>query len=142
MQPDLTRYEATIDTVTYADNTAETTNPDALKRELDARKNAAETIQATNQAIHAALANPADQSPHETAKKEIENLQKKWQASGHVFHRGVPGRVVSELDEAPNAATHLGQTLPDYLNNLIARNQKQAALLLEHAAPKIIGGAK
>lgn len=144
VQPGLTGYEATIDTVTYADKTAETTNPDALQRELTARKTAAQTLQATNEAIRTALANPADQSPHETAAKEIEGLQEKWEAAGHVdnFHPGGFGRVISALKEAPAVAAYLQQTIPDYLNNMISRNSKIASLLLEHAAPKVIGGAK
>lgn len=144
VQPGLTGFEATIDTVTYADNTAETTNPDALKRELAARKSAAQTLETTNKAIQHALANATDQSPHETAEKEIEDLQKEWEAGGHVgnFNPGTSGRVISALKEAPAVAAYLQQTIPDYLNNMISRNSKMASLLLEHAAPKVTGGAK
>lgn len=141
VQPGLTGFEATIDTVTYADNTAETTNLDALKRELDNRKTAAQTIEATNAAIRRALTNSADQSPHETAAKEIEDLQNKWEASGHVgsFNPGASGRIISALKETPAVAAYLHQTIPEYLNSMIARNSKMASLLLEHASPKLRG---
>lgn len=143
VQPGLTGYEATLDTVTYADNTAETTNLDALKRELDNRKTAAQTIEITNAAIRRALANSADQSPQKTAAKEIEDLQNKWEADGHVgsFDPGTSDRVISALKEAPAVAAYLHQTIPEYLNNMISRNSKMASLLLEHASPKV-GGAK
>lgn len=144
VQPDLTGFAAVLDTVTYADNTAETTNPDALKRELDARKSAGQTLETTNKAIQHALANATDQSPNETAEKEIEDLQKEWEAGSHVgnFDPETSGRVISALKEAPAVAAYLQQTIPDYLHNMLSRNQKQAALLLEHAAPKMIGGTK
>ena len=69
----LTDYQATIDTILYADKTAETTNKDALNRALDMRKNVAVGLEAADQAIQKALANPADQNP-------MRLLQKKWKA--------------------------------------------------------------
>ena len=142
--PGLTQFEAVLDTVTYADDTAETTNPDALQRESDARKSAAQTLQATNEAIRKALANTADKSPHETAAKEIEGLQKTWEAGGHRGNLtpGASGRVISDLREAPANAAYLKQSLPDYLNNMLVRNEKLASLSLAQSAPKIVGGAK
>lgn len=143
IQPGLTHFEAVLDTVTYDDKTAETTNSDALERELANRKSAAQTLQATNEAIRHALANTADQSPHETAAKEIEGLQKKWEAAGRVgnFSPGASGGIISDLKEAPAAAAYLKQTLPDYLTNMLLRNEKLASLYLEHSTPKAGGSS-
>lgn len=141
IQAGLTNFDAVLDTVTYDDKTAETSNPDALNRELANRKSAAETLRATSDVIRRALANSLDSSPHETAAKEIEGLQKKWEAGGHHgnFSPGASGRIISDLREAPTAAAYLKQTLPDYLAKMVARNEKLAALYLEHSQPKVEG---
>lgn len=140
VRPGLTGYEAVLDAVTYADNTAQTTNPDALQRELTARESSAQTLLAANDAIKHALSNPTDQSPNETAKKEIEDLRTQWEVTrtGH-FNPGPADRVILELDDAPHIAAALHQTLSDHLNYLVARNSRRAAWLLEHAAPKVEG---
>lgn len=71
----LTNFSAVVDTVIYADKTAETSNPDGLKPLLDARASFAATIQAGNDIIQKALANASDPNPHETALKQIETLR-------------------------------------------------------------------
>jgi hypothetical protein len=144
IQPDLTDFEATLDVVVYADKTAETTNRDALERVMAVRKAIAQTLQAASEAIKQALANPADQSPHETAMKEIEVLQKHWEDSHHEgnFNAGAFDNAILDLDNAPLAAAALHRTLPDYLSYLASQNSGRASLLLEHAAPKVVEGAK
>lgn len=141
VQPGLTRFEAVLDALTYSDATAETTNPDALARELDATKAAVATLRATNDVIRRALANTADKSPHETAAKEIEGLQKKWEEGGHQgsFNPGASGRIISDLRDAPADAAHLKQSLRDYLAGMLARNEKLAAMYLEQSEPKVGG---
>lgn len=143
LQPNLTltNFDAVLDTVIYDDKTAETSNPDAFNRELAGRRSAAETLQAANDVIRRALANSLDSSPHETAAKEIEGLQKEWEAGGHHgnFSPGASGRIISDLREAPTAAAYLKQTLPDYLAKMVARNEKLAALYLENSQPKVEG---
>lgn len=131
VQPGLMGFEAVIDAVTYLDNTAEGSNHDALAREADARKGAAETLRATNEVIRKALANNADKSPHETAAREIEKNHADGTSTG----------VAADLREAPEMAAHLKQSLHDYLAGMIARNEKLAAKSLASATPRV-GGAQ
>lgn len=133
VQPNMTGYEAVIDTVIYADKTAETANPDALNRALQARKYYAQTLETANESIRHALANQTDKSPHETAAKELERH------SGS----GAEGGVALELRGAPRAASYLKQTVPDFLNNLVSQNSRRAAQFLEHATVNAkAGGAQ
>jgi hypothetical protein len=143
VQPGLTGFEATLDVVVYADKTAEATNRDALERAMIARKAIAQTLQAASEAIKQALSNPTDQSPHETAVKEIEGLQKHWEDSHEGnFNAGAFDRAILDLQNAPLAAAALHRTLPDYLSYLGSQNSGRASSLLEHAAPKVLEGAK
>ena len=132
----LQTFEASLDTVIYADRTAETTNPDALKRLLDDRKNYAATLEAASKLIRNALANSNDATPHETARKQVEALGKSREGSG------ASGYVSLELKNAPVMAQHFGKSLPDYLNDLAAHTSHRATLMLEHATVTVVGGAK
>ena len=127
VSPGLTHFEAILDAVTYLDNTAEGSNHDALAREVDARKGAAAILRATNEVIRKALANASDTSPHETAAKEIE---------GRVHPDGTSSRVALDLREAPAMAAHLNKPLRDYLEAMIARNEKLASSYLASSTPK------
>lgn len=144
VQPGLTDFEATLDAVVYADKTAETTNRDALERAMTTRKAIAQTLQAASEAIKQALSNPTDESPHETAIKEIEGLRKHWEDSHHEgnFNAGAFDGAILDLENAPLAAAALHRTLPDYLSYLASQNSGRALSLLEHAAPKVVEGAK
>jgi hypothetical protein len=143
VQPGLTGFEAALDVVVYADKTAEATNRDALERAMTTRKAIAQTLQAANEAIKQALSNPTDESPHETAIKEIEGLQKNWEDSheGNFNARAFDGAIL-DLKNAPLAAAALHRTLPDYLSYLASQNSGRASALLEHAAPKVVEGVK
>ena len=142
IEPGLTNFEATLDVVVYADKTAETTNRDALERTMTERKAIAQTLQAASEAIKQALSNPIDQSPQETAVKEIEGLQKQWEDSHEGnFNAGAFDRAILDLQNAPLAAAALHRTLPDYLSYLGSQNSARASSLLEHAAPKVVEGA-
>lgn len=141
--PGLSSFNAVIDAILYDDNTAEATNTDALNREIDNSKSAAETLRQTNEAIRRALSNTGDPSPHETAATEIEGLQKAWEAGGHrgIFNSGASGRIISDLKEAPSTAARMKESLPDYLANMVTRNEKLASQYLEQSNPKV-GGVK
>lgn len=143
IQSGLTSFNATIDAVLYDDNTAEAPNADALNRERDNKKSAAETLRQTNEVIRRAVSNTADPSPSETAATEIEGLEKAWEAGGHrgIFNRGASGRIISDLKEAPATAARMKQSLPDYLANMTTRNEKLASQYLEQANAKV-GGVK
>ncbi|HEX2662172.1 MAG TPA: hypothetical protein VHM93_05010 [Candidatus Acidoferrum sp.] len=143
VQPGLTGFEATLDVVVYADKTAETTNREALERAMTTRNAIAQTLQAASQAIKQALSNPTDESPHETAVKQIEALRKNWEDSHEGnFNAGAFDGAILDLDNAPLAAATLHRTLPDYLSDLASHNSRRASSLLEHAAPKVVEGAK
>ena len=138
VQSGLTDFEAVLDTVIFADKTAETTNKDALDRILAQRKSWAHDLEIENQAIQHALANAADQTPHETARKEIEGLEKSREATYHMEHSGGESGAILEMKNAPQVAAYFRQTVPEYLNNLIQRNTKRASLIREHATPTVV----
>lgn len=137
MQPGMTAFDAVVDSVIFADKTAETTNKDALERALVWRRSYAQQLEAENVAIQHALANRGDASPHETAAKEIEAAEKSRNAAYHIQTNGQPSGAVLELQSASQAAAYFHQTVPDYLASLVSKNAKRAALFREHAAPTV-----
>lgn len=140
VQPGLTDYEAVLDTVIYADNTAETNNQEALDRAISMRKAYASTIQITNEIIKRALSNAQDAAPHETAAKEIEQLQRQWEMH-HVsnLNAGALHAALTEVKNASTIATQQNITVAAYLSDYVAKKAHLASALLEHAAPKMGG---
>ena len=152
VQPGLTDFSAAVDTVIYADKTTETTNPDALKRLLGTRAAFAASIQAANDIIQKALANPDDPNPQQTALKQIESVQSHWEANHHqvnlnaALHEVMEANlnalalheVMGDLKHAGTAAAAHRQSIRDYLNNYVAERNERAARLLEQAE----GGAQ
>lgn len=136
VQPGLTDFSAVMDTVIYADKTAESTNPDGLKRLLDARARFATTIQAGNDIIQKALANPDDPNPDQTALAQIEAFQNK---GNHQAEAGAFYQIKADLKGAAIAAPLHGQSIRDYLNNYVAKRNERATKLLEHSKA---GGAQ
>lgn len=126
VSPGLKTFEATLDTVIYADKTAETTNADALKRLLNDRKSYAAGLETGSKTIRDALADPNDGAPHKTARKKLPD-----------------GEVALDLDNALVVAEHLGKPLRDYLNDLAADKSHRAKLMREHANVTVeVEGAK
>lgn len=130
VQPGLTDFSAMVDAVIYADKTAEASNSDGLKRLLDGRKGFAATIQAGNEIIQKALANPNDPDPDQTALKRMQLLQ---------GNAGALHEVMEDLKGAGMAAPARGQTIREYLNDYVAKRSERAAKLLEHSK---VGGAQ
>jgi len=126
LQPglNLKTFEATIDTVIYADRTAETTNPDGLKRLLDGRKGYASMLEAGSKTTRDALDDPNDTAPHKTARKKME-----------------AGEVALDLENAPAMAERAGKPLRDYLSDMAAHKSHRAQLMREHTNVTV-GGAK
>ncbi len=143
VQPALKNYEATMDAVIYADKTAETTDQSALDRAVTARKVAASTMQQANEIIKRALANSQDASPHEAAAKQIGELRGKWEAQHHAtpLDAGVLHAVLTDLKNVPIISTQQNTNAAAYLSDYVARKGHRAAVLLEHATPKV-GGAQ
>jgi len=139
VQPGLTNYEATVDTVIYSDKTAETTNQDALDRALSFRKSEVSTLQTTNDIIKKAMANTQDPAPNETAAKEIEQVQQTWETQHHAgnLNAGALHAVILELRNAPAISAHENKTLRPYLNEYLTKKNERVSALLEHAAPKV-----
>lgn len=132
VQPGLLNFEAVIDTVTYADKTAETTNKDALNRVLGNWKAAAQTIETSNEIIKHALANSQDPTPNETAAKEIEQVRHNWETEHHRANLN-PGALQSVITDLRNAPKNSA-----YLNDYVTRKTHRAAVLREHAAPTVV----
>lgn len=141
VQTGLTDFSAVVDTVIYVDKTAETSSPDPLKRLLDARKAFAASIQAGNDIIQKAPANPNDPNPDQTALRQIEAVQKDWEANHHQANLNAAAlhEVMEDLKHAGVAAPKHGQSIRDYLNNYVAKRNERAARLLEHANAKTGG---
>lgn len=141
VQPGMTTFDATLEVVIYADKTVETTNPEALNRALSSRKAYADTLQAANQVIQKALANPNDPNPHQTAAQQIEQLQSGWANKNHSanFNAGAFQEVLTDLQYAPTASKAAGKSVREYLNDYIAKKNQRATALLDHAK---LGGAQ
>ena len=131
--PGLLTIEPVFDAVIYADRTADSTNPDALKRLLDARRNYAASLETGSQAIRKALANPNDPSPQETARKEIEPVGKTLAGSGG------GGAVALDLENVPKLAEQTGKSIREALNDLATHYNHRAALMREHANVTVEG---
>jgi hypothetical protein len=140
VQPGLTNYEAVIDTVTYADKTAETVNQPALDRILQNRKAEAATMLATNEIIRKALANAQGANPEQTAANEIEALRK---SNNHSLSLspGMMEAAIRELRTAPQAAAQERVSVMAHLTNYLDKRDQHAAHLSEHATVKV-GGAQ
>ena len=122
VSPELKTFEAVLDTVIYADKTAETTNTDALKRLLNDRRTYAAGLEAGSRTIRDALSDPNDAAPHKTARKKLQD-----------------GEVALDLENAPTVAQHWGKPLRDYLNDLAADKSHRAQLMREHANVTVEG---
>lgn len=127
VQPGLTDFSATVDAVIYADKTVETSNPEALKRLLDARASFASTILAGNGIIQRAIANPDDPNPAETALKQIQALESHHQGNAGALHE-----LSEDLKRAESVILQ-GQSVRDYLTGYVAKRNERAARLQEHA---------
>src|ERR1700736_2717243 len=80
VQPNLMKFEAVVDVVTYADQSTDTTNGDALQRLVDHRKAVVASTKLANDIIKTALADSNDPDPAATAAAKIRDRIKVWKA--------------------------------------------------------------
>jgi hypothetical protein len=102
------------------------------------RKSVASTMQTTNEIIRKALANAQDPAPHETAAKQIEALRRTWEAQHHTgnLNAGALQAAITELKNAPAISANQNTNVASYLNDYVAKKDRRASALLEHAGPK------
>ena len=140
VQPGLKDFEAVVDVIAYADQTAEATNNDALQRLLEERKASAASTRMANEIIRAALADPNDTDPATTAAKEIQDRITVWKAQKHTtvdFEPGVAKGVVDELRAiSSRPLTDKRNALTQYLT----KSEKRLATFSPHAQLTKIGG--
>src|SRR6266446_10483405 len=83
VQPGLTDFQAVVDVVAYADQTADATNNDGLQRLLTHRKATVASTHLANEIIKAALADPNDADPAATAATKLQERITLWNAQPH-----------------------------------------------------------
>jgi hypothetical protein len=140
VQPGLRNFEAVVDVVAYADQTAEaTTNNDALQRLLSHRKVTLTSRQAANNIIKAALADPNDSDPAATAAKKIQDRITVWNAQKHTTLDFEPGEAQGIVDELKGISS---QQLTDKRHGLaqyLAKSERRITTLSPHANLTKIG---
>src|SRR5713226_4098141 len=136
VQPGLQNFEAAVDVVAYADQTAEATNSVALQRLLSHRKVSLTSRQAAND-MRSAWADPTNSDPAATAAKEIQDRITVWKAQKHTTLDFEPGEAQGIVDELKGISS---QQLADKRNSLaqyLAKSEKRITTLSPHANLKI-----
>jgi len=140
VQPGLQNFEAVVDVVAYADQTAEATNNDALQRLLLHRKVTLSSRQAANDIIKAALADPNDSDPAATAAKKIQDRITVWNAQKHTTLDFEPGIAQGIVDELKGISSQLLSDKRDALTQYLAKSEKRNEALSPHVNLTKIGG--
>src|SRR6266571_2073836 len=140
VQPGLQNFEAVVDVVAYADQTAEATNNDALQRLLSHRKVTLSSRQAANDIIKAALADPNDSDPAATAAKKIQDRITAWNAQKHTTLDFEPGIAQGIVDELKGISSQLLSDKRDALTQYLAKSEKRNEALSPHVNLTKIGG--
>lgn len=139
-QPGLQNFEAVVDVVAYADQTAEATNNDAFQRLVSHRKVTVATRQAANDIIRAALANANDPDPAATAAKEIRDRITVWKAQKHAtidFEQGVADGIADELQAISSQRL---ANKRDALTHFLTKSETRITALSPHTKLTKIGG--
>jgi hypothetical protein len=138
VQQGLKDFQAVVDVVAYADQTADATNNEGLQRLLAHRKATVASTTVADEIIKAALADPNDADPAATAATKIQERITIWKAQ-HTIVNFEPGEVqgmVAELKAMSARATNKR----DALQQFVARREAQVAVLSPHANLTKIGG--
>jgi hypothetical protein len=133
---ELTRFEAVIDVVTYADGTADSTNKDGLQRIVDERQATIASKKMATEIIKAALADPNDSEPQMTAAKKIQDQATTWRRS----HTKMDLEPVVLESIANEVKTVSSPNKRDGLKQLVDREEAQISMLSIHAAVVKNGG--
>ncbi len=142
VQPGLQNFEAVVDVIAYADQTAEATNNDALQRLLEERNASAASTRMANEIIQTALADSNDADPAATATKAIQDRITVWKAQKHTtvdFQPGVADGVVEELRAI---SSHPSTDKRNALTQYLTKSEKRLATFSPHAQLTKVGGAQ
>jgi hypothetical protein len=137
VQPGLKDFEAVIDVVAYADQTAEATNNDGLQRLLEERRVSVASAQVADEIIKAALADPNDADPAATAATKLQDRITVWKAQQHTildFDTGVVQGVVADL-KAMSAHPN-----KDALQQYVDKEEARVATASPHVNLTKVGG--
>jgi hypothetical protein len=138
VQQGLKDFQAVVDVVAYADQTADATNNDGLQRLLAHRKATVASTQVANEIIKAALADPNDVNPAATAATKIQERITVWKAQ-HTIVDFEPGEIQGMVAEL-KAMSARAINKRDSLQQFVARREAQVAVLSPHANLTKIGG--
>jgi hypothetical protein len=140
VQPGLQNFEAVIDVVAYADQTAEAPNNAALQRLLEERKASVASTQMANEIIQAALADPNDADPAATAAKEIQDRITVWKAQKHTTVDFEPGVAKGVIEELRAISSHPLTDKRNALTQYLTKSEKRLATFSPYAQLTKIGG--
>jgi hypothetical protein len=138
VQQGLNDFQAVVDVVAYADQTADVTNNDGLQRLLAHRKATVGSTQVADEIIKAALADPNDANPAATAATKIQERINIWKAQ-HTIVDFEPGEIqgmVAELKAMSARATNKR----DDLQQFVARKEAHVTVLSPRANLTKIAG--
>ena len=133
VQPGLQNFEAVIDVVAYADQTAEATNDDGLQRLVSHRKGSLTSRQVANDIIKGALADPKDPDPAATAAQKILDRVAVWKAQKHTTIDFEPGEAEGIVNELKAMSSRQLTDKREVLTQYLAKSEKRIATLSPHA---------
>jgi len=128
VKPGLKDIHAHIDSVTYADQTSETSNAEGLKRLVVHRKADIAATQLANKIIKAALADPNDADP---AAKKIQEQITLWNAQRHTSIDLEPGTLWGVIDDLKVVSRESNKR--DALNQYVTKSEQKISTLAPHA---------
>jgi hypothetical protein len=127
VRPGLKDIQVVIDVVTYADQTAEATNADGLKRMIDHRKQEIASTKLADDIIKAALTDPNDASPSTTAAKKIQEQITLFKAQKHTTLDLETGTLQGVVDELKGISSR------DALSKYLTKSEERISTLAPHA---------
>jgi len=128
VQSDLKNFEAIVDVVAFADQTAEATNNEGLQRLLTHRRATVASTEAADDIIKAALADPSDADPAATAAGKLQAQIALWKAQHTTdFESGEVQGMVAELN-----GISARQDKRNALQRYLAKRGARVATLLPH----------
>jgi hypothetical protein len=140
VSPNLKDYQAVVDAVAYADQTAEASNKDGLGRLLSHRKAEVASLQAADGIIKTALADPNDTNLPSTAAKKIEDKITVWNAQKHTQLDFEPEALSGVLNDLKAMSSNPNANKRDALSQYAAQKEKRIATLLPHSELTKVGG--
>ncbi|HUJ93385.1 MAG TPA: hypothetical protein VLW46_00320 [Candidatus Bathyarchaeia archaeon] len=127
----LTDFQAVVDVVAYADETADASNNDGLQRLLTHRKAAVASRQIANEILKNALADPNDTDPAATAAAKLQQRLTLWKAEPHTTLDFEPGEVKGIVDELKGMSARHEKR--DALDQYLSRREAEVSTLSPHA---------